>query len=279
MSVLPVDLPVTIVKPSRGWVALGLLDVWRSRELLYFLVWRDLKVRYKQTVVGVLWVVVQPVMTMLIFNFIFGRLAKLPSQGVPYPLFVFSGLLPWQLFASGVAGSSSSIVGSSSLISKVYFPRLLIPLAAVVSGIIDFTCAMGVLFGLMAYYQFWPGIYIVAVPLFMFLASATAFGIGLWLSMLNVKYRDIQYTIPFMMQVWMFMTPVAYASILIPEKYTVLYHLNPLTTVVDGFRWALLGVPPQFGTPSLVSLAVVLALIAGGLAYFKRSEKTFADVI
>lgn len=272
-------LPVTVVRPSSGWIRLGLIDIWRFRELLYFLVWRDLKIRYKQTLVGVLWVILQPVLTMIIFNFVFGRLAGLPSQGVPYPLFVFSGLLPWQLFASGLSASSLSIVSSSNVVSKVYFPRLLIPLAAVLGGVVDLLVALVVLFGLMAYYNFHPGIAFVTLPLFLLLAVAAAFGVGLWLSMLNVKYRDIQYTIPFLTQIWMFMTPVAYASLLIPPKFRLLYHLNPMATVVDGFRWALLGIKPEFGAPALGSLSMVVLIIFSGLIYFRRAEKTFADVI
>jgi len=224
-------------------------------------------------------VILQPVLTMIIFNFVFGRLAGLPSQGVPYPLFVFSGLLPWQLFASGLSASSLSIVSSSNVVSKVYFPRLLIPLAAVLGGVVDLLVALVVLFGLMAYYNFHPGIAFVTLPLFLLLAVAAAFGVGLWLSMLNVKYRDIQYTIPFLTQIWMFMTPVAYASLLIPPKFRLLYHLNPMATVVDGFRWALLGIKPEFGAPALGSLSMVVLIIFSGLIYFRRAEKTFADVI
>ena len=273
------DLPLTVIKPSHGWVSLGLRNVLRYHELLFFLVWRDVKVRYKQTVVGVLWVVIQPIMTMIIFNFIFGRLAGLPSQGVPYPLFVFAGLIPWQLFATGLNGASNSIVGSANLISKVYFPRLIVPLASVVGGIVDFLCALLVLFGLIVYYGWAFRWTMLALPLFVLLAVTLSFGVGLWLSMLTVQFRDIVYTLPFLTQIWLFMTPVAYASGLIPPKFRLIYHLNPMATVVDGVRWSLLGVRPQFGHTAVASVAIVIAVLVGGLVYFRRAEKTFADVI
>jgi lipopolysaccharide transport system permease protein len=273
------SLPTTVIKASRGFVSFGLRDVLRYHELLYFLVWRDVKVRYKQTVVGILWVVIQPVAAMIVFNFIFGRLAGLPSQGIPYPLFIFAGILPWQLFVAGLTGASGSIVGSGGLISKVYFPRLIVPLSTVIVGVVDFIFAFGVLLGLMAYYGTWPPLTALLLPAFMLLAIATAFAAGLWLSMLNVQYRDVQYTIPFLTQIWFFLTPVAYSSVLIPPRYDILYHLNPMTTVVEGFRWALLGVPPEFGIPTIASAFAVVALLVGGLFYFRRAEKTFVDVI
>jgi lipopolysaccharide transport system permease protein len=273
------EFPQTVIKPSRGWVSLGLGELWRYRELVYFLTWRDVKVRYKQTVVGIFWVVLQPLLTMLLFTFVFGRLAKLPSAGIPYPLFVYSGLLPWQLFSSGITGASASIVANASVISKVYFPRLIIPLAVVLGGFIDFVVAFSVLIGLMLYYGFLPGKEVIALPAFVLLAMLTAFAVGLWLSMLNVKYRDVQFTIPFLTQIWLFATPVAYASSLIPSKYRILFGLNPMTSVVDGFRWALLGQEPKFGVTFVMSLGVVFALLFSGLIYFRRAERTFADVI
>jgi len=269
----------TVIKPSRGWVTLGLREVWKYRELLFFLIWRDVKVRYKQTVVGLLWVIMQPVATMLLFTFVFGRLAKLPTNGMPYPIFAYSGLLPWQLFAAGLVGAGTGIVGSSNLITKVYFPRLIIPISSVVSGLVDFGAAFVVMIGLMVYYDVAPTIAVLALPLFVLLATLTALAVGLWLSMLNVRYRDIQYTIPFLTQIWLFMTPVAYASGLIPPKYRLLIALNPMTSVVDGFRWALLGQAEPFGTEFYISIGMVGLVLVTGIAFFKRMEKTFADVI
>lgn len=275
----PVKAPVTRIESSRHPLSLGLREVWHYHELLYFLIWRDIKVRYKQTVVGALWVIVQPVMTMLIFNFVFGRLAGLPSNGIPYPLFVFSGLLPWQLFVAGLMGAGTGVVGSAGLITKVYFPRLIIPIGSVVSGLVDFAIAFFVLVGLMVYYGVTPGVSVLAVPAFVLLAMVTALAVGLWLSMLNVRYRDIQYTIPFLTQIWLFLTPIAYASGLIPARYRGVIALNPMTSVVEGFRWSLLGGPAPFGPTFFVSIAVVAALLVGGLFFFKWMERTFADVI
>lgn len=268
-----------VIEPRRGWISLELGDLWRYRELLYFLTQRDVKVKYKQTVVGVLWVVVQPVATMLLFTFVFGTLAKLPSGSIPYPLFTLTGLLPWQLFSSGLSGASGSIVGSSSLISKVYFPRLVIPLSAVIAGVIDLAVSFTVLIALMAWYGFTPGWALVSLPAWIALALLTAVGVGLWFSALNVKYRDVQFTIPFLMQFWLFATPIAYATSIIPSGYRLLFSLNPLTSVVDGFRWALLGRSPGFGSTFAGSLAVVFVVLLSGLVYFRRTERTFADVI
>jgi lipopolysaccharide transport system permease protein len=269
----------TEIKPSRGWVSLDLKSVWRYHELLFFLIWRDVKVRYKQTVVGMLWVVLQPVTTMIVFTLIFGRLAKLPTNGVPYPLFVFSGLLPWQLFTGGLLAAGTSIVGNSGLITKVYFPRLIIPIAAVISGIVDFLVSLCVLIALMVYYGTPWRWQFLALPAFVALTILVAFSVGLWLSMLNVRYRDVQYTIPYVTQLWLFMTPIAYASALIPDKYRLLISLNPMTSVVNGFRWALLGSSGSFGTGFFVSIAVVIAIGTSGIVFFKRVEKTFADLI
>lgn len=272
-------LPVTTIRPTGGWISLGLRDVWRYRELLGFLTWRDVKVRYKQTVIGILWVVLQPLLTMLLFTFVFSRLAKLPSQGIPYPLFVYSGLLPWQLFTSGLSGASTSIVGSAGVISKIYFPRLIIPLSSVIAGVVDFLVSFTILVGFLFWYHTSLGWTALTLPLFLLFAMVTAFGVGLWLSMLNVKYRDVQYTIPFLMQIWLFATPVAYASNLIPPKYRLLFALNPMTSVVDGFRWALLGTKPQFGGWTAVSVAMVIVILLGGLVFFRRTERTIVDVI
>lgn len=272
-------LPVTTIKPTRGWVSLGLRDVWRYHELLFFLARRDIKVKYKQAVVGVLWVILQPVATMIIFTFVFGRLAGLPSQGIPYPLFVFGGLVPWQLFATSLSGSTMSIVGSGGLISKVYFPRLIVPIATVLGAFIDFVVALSILAVLMAWYGVAPGVRVLALPAFVLLAMVTALSVGLWLSMLNVQFRDVQFTVPFLTQIWLFSSPVAYSAALIPPNFKFLFALNPMTIVIDGFRWSLLGADPQFGTTSIASVASVLVVLVGGLVYFKHAEKTFVDVM
>ena len=267
-----------VIQPSRGFLQLKLREVWHYRELLYFLVWRDVKVRYKQTVLGAAWAVIQPVMTMVVFSIFFGRLAKVPSDGIPYPIFAFAALLPWQLFAFALTESSNSLVGSQNLITKVYFPRLVIPLSSVLAGLVDFAISFMVLIGLMLYYRITPTAAVAWLPLFVLLALATALSVGLWLSALNVKYRDVRYTIPFLTQFWLFVTPVAYPSSMIPQRWRALYGLNPMAGVVEGFRWALLG---KSGGPGLllwVSLAAVLTLLTGGLFYFRRMESTFADV-
>jgi len=271
-------VPVLSIRPSKGFLSLKLRDVWEYRELLYFLVWRDIKVRYKQTVLGAAWAVIQPFMTMVVFSVFFGRLAKVPSDGVPYPVFAFAALLPWQLFAFALTESSNSLVGSQNLITKVYFPRLVIPLSSVLAGLVDFAISFLVLLSLMLYYGIKPTAAVACLPLFVLLALATALSVGLWLSALNVKYRDVRYTIPFLTQFWLFVTPVAYPSSMIPQRWRALYGLNPMAGVVEGFRWALLG---KSGGPGLllwVSVAAVLTLLVGGLFYFRRMESTFADI-
>jgi lipopolysaccharide transport system permease protein len=271
--------PVLVLRPSKGFVRLNLADVWAYRELLYFLVWRDVKVRYKQTALGAAWAIIQPVMTMLVFSVFFGRLAKVPSDGIPYPVFAFAALLPWQLFAYALSESSNSLVGSQHLITKVYFPRLVIPISSVVAGLVDFAIAFIVLLVLMWYYGVAPTAAVVFLPLFILLAIITALAVGLWLSSLNVKYRDIRYTLPFLTQFWMFVTPVAYPSSLIPGKWRTLYGLNPMAGVVEGFRWALLGKAEGPGPLLAVSIVAVAALLIGGLVYFRRMERTFADLV
>jgi lipopolysaccharide transport system permease protein len=273
------ETPVLILRPSRGFLRLNLRDVWEYRELLYFLVWRDVKVRYKQTVLGAAWAILQPVMTMLVFSVFFGRLAKVPSDGIPYPVFAFTALLPWQLFAYALSESSNSLVSNQNLITKVYFPRLVIPIAAVLAGLVDFAIAFVVLLGLMLYYGIVPTAAVALLPLFMVLAVTTALAVGLWLSALNVKFRDVRYTIPFLTQFWMFATPVAYPSSLVPEPWRALYGLNPMAGVVEGFRWALLGKAQGPGPLLAVSVAAVVVLLVGGLMYFRRTESTFADVV
>jgi lipopolysaccharide transport system permease protein len=271
-------LPVLRIEPSRGWVSLGLGELWEYRELLYFLVWRDIKVRYKQTALGATWAILQPVMTMMVFSVFFGRLAKLPSDGIPYPVFVFAALLPWQLFAYALSESANSLVVSQNLIKKVYFPRLVVPIASVLAGLVDFAISFVVLLGLMAYYGIRPTPAVAVLPLFVMFAVAAALSVGLWLSALNVQFRDVRYTIPFLTQFWMFATPVAYPSSLVPEKWRTLFGLNPMAGVVEGFRWALLGKAKSPGPLLFVSIAVVVVLLIGGLIYFRRMESTFADV-
>jgi lipopolysaccharide transport system permease protein len=271
--------PVLFLRPSKGLVRLNLPEVWRYRELLYFLVWRDVKVRYKQTALGAAWAIIQPVMTMVVFSVFFGRLAKMPSDGVPYPVFAFAALLPWQLFSHALSESANSLVGSQQLITKVYFPRLVVPLASVLAGLVDFGVAFLVLIGMMWYYGIAPNGAVVLLPLFILFAITTALAVGLWLSSLNVKYRDVRYTIPFLTQFWMFATPVAYPSSLVPEMWRPLLGLNPMAGVVEGFRWALLGKTEGPGPLMTVSVVAVILLLVGGLVYFKQTERTFADVI
>jgi len=268
-----------VIAPSRGWVSLRLAELWRHRSLLYFLVWRDVKVRYKQTALGVLWAVLQPVFMMAIFTLVFGRLARMPSDGIPYPVFAYCGLLPWQLFAYALTESGNSVVNSQQLITKVYFPRLVIPLAAVLGGVVDFGIAFTVLLGLMAMYGLVPGPSIVAIPGFVALAITTALGVGLWSSALNVRYRDVRYTMPFLVQAWMFASPIVYPSSLVPASWRVWYGLNPMAGVIEGFRWVLLGAPRPPLALLAASSAVAVALLISGLYYFRRMERTFADVV
>lgn len=270
---------VLVLQPSKGLVRLNLRDVWTYRELLFFLVWRDVKVRYKQTVLGAAWAILQPVMTMVVFSVFFGRLAKMPSDGIPYPVFAFAALLPWQLFAHALSESSNSLVGSQHLITKVYFPRLIVPLAAVLAGLVDFAIAFAVLLALMWYYGIVPTAAIALLPLFVVFAIMTALAVGLWLSALNVKYRDVRYTIPFLTQLWMFATPVAYPSSLVPQHWRALFGLNPMAGVVEGFRWALLGKAEGPGPLLAMSVVAVVLLLVGGLMYFRQMETTFADLV
>lgn len=266
------------IEPPRGWAPLELNDLWRYRELLFFLTWRDIAVRYKQTILGVAWAILQPLLTMVIFSVIFGQLADLPSEGVPYPIFTYAALLPWQMFAFALTNSSNSLVGNQSLVSKVYFPRLVIPIASVLPGLIDFAFSFLVLVGMMIFYHIPFSPRILTLPLFILAALATAVAVGLWLSALNVQYRDIRYVLPFLTLVWQYATPVAYSATLIPPQWRLLYGLNPMTGVVEGFRWALLG-SGEIGGLFWVSMAAVAVLLVTGLIYFKRMEDIFADVI
>lgn len=267
------------IEPTRGWVPLELRELWKYRELLYFLTWRDVKVRYKQTLLGAAWAIIQPVFTMFIFSLFFGYLAKIPSDGVPYPIFSYAALVPWMFFANGLSQSSNCLVGSSTLIRKVYFPRLVIPLSSIFSGIPDFVLAFLVLLGLMAFYGFHPGVHIVWLPLLLMLSFIAALGVGLWLSAMNVKYRDVRYTIPFIGQAWMFASPIAYPSSLIVEPWRTIYGLNPMVGVVEGFRWALFGQGTAPGPILLLSSLAALAILVGGAFYFRRMERTFADIV
>lgn len=268
-----------VVDAKDNWKIFHLDDLWHYRELFFFLVWRDIKVRYKQTVLGAAWAILQPVLTMIVFSVIFGQLAKLPSEGVPYPIFTFAALLPWQLFSFALTNSSNSLVNEKNLITKVYFPRIIIPFSSVVAGLLDFMIAMGIYLILMLVYQIPLTWRVLLVPVFVLVAIITAISVGLWLTTLNVKYRDVRYVIPFLTQFWLYATPIAYSSSLIPEKWMWLYSLNPMVGVVDGFRWMLIGNTVQFPPFFFLSLVVVLLLLVSGFVYFKKTEDTFADVI
>ncbi len=266
------------IAPARGWLPIHLGEIWAARELLYFLVWREVKVRYKQTALGIGWAIAQPFCTMVVISVVFGRLGRLPSDGLPYPVFAYAALLPWQLFAFALTESSQSVVANQRLISKVYFPRLIVPIASVGVGVIDCLVSFVILLGLMAFYGLAPGLAILTVPVWMLLAVLTALGAGLWLAALNVRYRDIRYTLPLLTQLWLFATPVAYSMSLVPPEWQFWYALNPMVGVVESFRWALLGGRVFPSTVWVSAGAAVLALI-GGLFYFRRTERTFADII
>lgn len=265
-----------VIRPSTSWVPLRLGELWAYRELLYFLAWRDIKVRYKQTVFGILWAVLQPTLMMVVFSLFFGRLARMPSDGLPYPVFAFSALVPWTFFASGLSASSDSLVASAHLIKKVYFPRLLIPVAAVVGGAVDFLIAFVLLLAMLPVFGLVPSWNAVWLPAFMLLALVTALGVGLWLSALNVQFRDVRHTTGFLVQAWLFCTPIVYPSSRLPEPWRSLYGLNPMAGVVEGFRWALLDTPAP-GPLLAVSASAALVVLVGGAFYFRRMERTFAD--
>jgi lipopolysaccharide transport system permease protein len=270
---------IHVIQPSTGWAALGLAELWQYRELIYFLSWRDIKVRYKQTTLGIAWAVMQPVFTMIVFSIFFGRLAGIPSDGLPYPVFAFCALLPWQLFAHSLTESSNSLVANQNLITKIYFPRLVIPLSSVIAGLVDFVIAFGVLIGIMGYYHIIPTQAVWTLPFFVLLAVSLALGVGLWLSALNVRYRDVRYTLPFLTQVWLFATPIVYPSSLVPEQWRVLYGINPMAGVVEGFRWALLSTGKAPGNMLTASVLVTLVIFVSGLYYFRRMERTYADMV
>ena len=273
------DKPLVSIRPSTSWSPLNLRDLWQYRDLLYFLVLRDIKVRYKQTALGVAWAVVQPLLTMLIFSFIFGRLAGIKTGGIPYPLFAYAGLLSWTFFANAVTSSGNSLVGSANLITKVYFPRLAVPISAVMGGLVDFALALLTLLGLMLYFGRVPGVNALFLPLFLLLALVTALGVALWFAALNVQYRDVRYAVPFLVQFWLFATPIAWPSSALSGPWRTLYGLNPMAGVVEGFRWALLGTEQAPGPMIAVSSLAAIVILIGGAFYFRRMESTFADVV
>lgn len=274
----PVKVIHTHIEPSKSWLSLRFREIWNFRELLFFLTWRDIKIRYKQTVLGFAWAILQPFLQMVVFSLFFGKLGKIPSEGVPYPIFNYTALLPWSFFENSINISTNSLVTNSNMVTKVYFPRLFVPISSVLSGLIDFAIAFVVLLGMMLFYHITPTILIVLLPLFLLLAFITAMGVSLWMSALNVKYRDVRYVVPFLARFWFFATPIAYPSTLLSEPWRTLYGLNPMVGVVEGFRWVLLGTnPPQ--AMIFLSVAVALVIFVTGLLYFSRTEKTFADVI
>jgi len=271
-------VPTIVIRPPRKWVPVDLHELWAYRELITAFTMRDVKLRYKQTGLGIVWAVLQPLLTMAIFTIIFGGLAKMPSDGIPYPLFVLAALLPWLLFAEGLTRSTTTMVTNSNIMTKVYFPRLIMPLSSILSPLVDFAVSFIILLAMMVYYGFVPTFNLIFLPVFILLALATSLGVGLWLSALNVKYRDFQYTVPFLIQIWMFASPVVYASSLVPTSLRVWYGLNPMAGVIEGFRWALLGT----GTPNamvLVSVGVVILILVSGMFYFRRMEQYYADIV
>lgn len=271
--------PVIRISPSKGWTSLRLNELWKYRELLYFLIWRDIKVRYKQTIIGAAWAIIQPFFTMVLFSIFFGRLAKIPSDGIPYPIFTYTALIPWTFFAYGLTNSSNSLVSNTDLIKKIYFPRLIIPIATVLSGIVDFVLAFSVLTFLMIYFGIYPTWNILLLPLLLLLALITSLGVGLWLSTMNVQFRDVRYAVPFLTQFWLFATPIAYPTSLLPEPWSIIYSINPMVGVVEGFRWALLGTDTAPGPLILISSLAAIFVLVSGAYYFRRMEKTFADVV
>jgi lipopolysaccharide transport system permease protein len=281
MAELTKSEPATIyIKPSRGLAALNLRDLWVYRELVFFMVWRDVKVRYKQTLLGMAWAVIQPVMTMLVFTFLFGRVAKLPTDGIPYPVFSFTALLPWGLFIVALNQGSRSLVAHNNMVTKIYFPRLILPMASVFAGLVDFAIAFVILVGLMFTYRVTPAYeFLWTLPLFLLLAIVTALGVALWLSAINVNYRDVNHALPFLTQFWLFVTPVAYSSSIISEEWQIVYSLNPMAGVVNGFRWALLGSGNGPDITLWVSAAISALILVSGLFYFRSMERTFADTI
>jgi lipopolysaccharide transport system permease protein len=267
------------IEPSKGWVSLKLKEVWNYRELTYFFIWRDIKIRYKQTVLGAFWAILQPFFTMVVFSLFFGKLAQVPSDGIPYPIFSYSALVPWTFFANGLLQASNTLVNNANMVKKIYFPRLIMPVSSVLAGVVDFVLAFLVLLMMMFYFRIYPTVNIVWLPLFLLLALITALGTGFWFSAMNAQFRDIRYIVPFVIQAWMFLTPIAYPSSLIPEPWRTIYGINPMAGVVEGFRWALLGTATEPGLMTIVSAVVAITLLISGAYYFRRMEKTFADVM
>lgn len=272
-------LPVTRIRPARGWIALDLKELWEYRDLLYFFVWRDIKVRYKQTILGVSWAIIQPFFTMVVFSVFFGRLAGMPSDDVPYPLFSYAALVPWTFFANALTQASNSLVMNAEMVKKVYFPRLLMPLATILSGVVDFLLAFAVLLAMMLVYGYFPTANVIWLPLLLLLALISATGVGVWLTALNVQFRDVRYAVPFITQAWLFLTPIAYSSTLLDEPWRTIYGINPMAGVVEGFRWSLLGADTRPGPIIIVSLIVSLFILISGVYYFRRMERRFADVV
>ena len=273
------NLPRTRRQAPKGWAWPKFRELWEYRELLFFFAWRDIKVRYRQTVMGALWAIIQPFFTMVIFSLFFGRLANVPSDGVPYPLFSFTALVPWTFFANALAQASNSLVVNSNMVKKIYFPRLALPIATVLAGVVDFVLAFVVLLGIMFFYGVVPTVNIIWLPFFALLALVTSLGVSLWLAAMNVQFRDVRYTIPFLTQAWLFVTPIAYPSSLLPEPWRTVYGLNPMAGVVEGFRWALLGTDTAPGKIIIVSALVAVTLFISGAFYFRRMEQSFADVL
>ncbi|MDT8436359.1 MAG: ABC transporter permease [Gemmatimonadota bacterium] len=267
------------IEPSRGWVPLRLGDLWEYRELLYFLTWRTVTIRYKQTVLGAAWAILQPFLSMVVFALFFGKLARLDSDGLPYPIWNYAALVPWTFFANGLTQASNSLVTNQNLVKKIYFPRLVVPISSVAAGGVDFVLAFVVLLGMMVFYGIAPTANVLWLPPLLVLAFVTSVGVSLWFSALNVQFRDVRFTVPFIVQFWMFATPIVYSSSLLPQPWRTLYGINPMAGVVEGFRWALLGTETRPGPMILVSTCVALLLLVGGLYYFRRLEKTFADVV
>lgn len=278
LNKLPDNTMVTIIKPSKGWMPINLHELWEFRDLLYFFTWRDIKVRYKQTVLGFAWALIQPFFAMIVFTIFFGNLAKIPSDGIPYPIFSYAALLPWTLFSEGIIRSTNSMVANSNIIQKVYFPRLALPISSILSPLVDFIIAFTILIGMMFFYGIMPTINVILLPFFIIMAVITALGIGLWTSALNIKFRDVQYVIPFMIQLLLFASPVVYPVSMIPGPYQIIYGLNPMAGVIEGFRWAILGTAAP-GSVILVSAIISIALLISGAFFFRRTEKTFADEV
>jgi lipopolysaccharide transport system permease protein len=273
------DKPLIRIQPTKGWISLKLGEMWEHRELIGIFVWRDLKVRYKQTIIGALWAVLQPFLTMVIFSIFFGGLAGVPSDGIPYPIFSYAALVPWTFFANTINLASNSLVSNAEMIKKIYFPRLTMPIAAMLAGLVDFALAFAVLLGMMLFYGYVPTINILWLPFFLFLAMMTSLGVSLWLSAMNVQFRDVRYMIPFITQAWLFATPVAYPSSMLAEPWHTLYGINPMVGVVEGFRWALLGTESAPDPIIFVSFSVSLVIFVSGIYYFRRMERVFADII